>query len=253
MFLEVSKLTKNFGGLSAVDDFDMYLDKGQIVGLLGPNGAGKTTIFNLITGFIRPKAGKVVFDGIDITGKSPHKIAALGMGRTFQLTPLFANFTTLENVVASFYLHSKTSFWNTLFNMHTYKQKEAYALESSNKILEQVGLSRVKDEYAKNLPHGFQKMLGIARALAIKPKLLMLDEPLSGMNTEEINFTMDIIRKMQKEGLTIFIIEHNMQILDLCNKVIAINFGKKICDGSVAEVRSNPDVIKAYLGEQNVA
>lgn len=253
MLLEIRGLTKNFGGLIAVDQFSMSVGEGQIVGLIGPNGAGKTTVFNLITGVIRPSAGKVEFDGKDVTGKNPHTLANSGIGRTFQLTPLFTEFTTLENVVASYYLHPRTGFWDAFLNTPTYRQNESYALDQSLQILDLVGLSKVKDERAKNLPHGFQKMLGIARALAVQPRLLMLDEPLGGMNTDEIAFTMDIMAKVRKEGMTILVIEHNMQILDLCDRVVAINFGQKIGEGTVEEVRNNPEVIKAYLGEQNVA
>jgi branched-chain amino acid transport system ATP-binding protein len=249
MLLEVSGLTKNFGGLAAVNQFDMTIKQGDIVGLIGPNGAGKTTIFNLITGVIRPDSGKVVLNGRDITGESPHTIAAYGIGRTFQLTPLFADFTTLQNVTASIYLHSRSNFWSTFFNTQQYKHNEACALQKSSQILELVGLGKVKNELAKNLSHGYQKMLGIARALAVQPRLLMLDEPLGGMNTDEISFTMDIMEKMRQEGMTILVIEHNMQILDLCDEVVAINFGQKICNGCVADVRNHPEVIKAYLGE----
>jgi branched-chain amino acid transport system ATP-binding protein len=253
MLLEIHDLTKNFGGLVAVNEFSMGVGEGQIVGLIGPNGAGKTTIFNLITGVIRPSAGMIEFNGKNVTGKSPHFLASAGIGRTFQLTPLFTEFTTLENVVASYYLHPRTSFWDALIDTPTYRRNEAFALEQSLKILELVGLGKVKDERAKNLPHGYQKMLGIARALAVQPRLLMLDEPLGGMNTDEIVFTMEIMAKVRSQGMTILVIEHNMQILDLCDHVVAINFGQKIGEGSVAEVRNNPEVIKAYLGEQNVA
>ncbi len=253
VLLEIRGLTRNFGGLIAVDQFSMSVGEGQIVGLIGPNGAGKTTVFNLVTGVIRPSTGKVVFGGKDVTGKSPHTIAGYGIARTFQLTPLFAEFTTLENVVASYYLHPRTGFWDAFFSTPTYRRNEAHALEQSLQILDLVGLSKVKDERARNLPHGYQKMLGIARALAVQPRLLMLDEPLSGMNTDEIAFTMDIMARMRRQGMTILVIEHNMQILDLCDHVVAINFGQKICEGTVVEVRNNPDVIKAYLGEQSAA
>ncbi len=249
MLLEVSGLSKHFGGLKAVNEFGMNIEQGQIVGLIGPNGAGKTTIFNLITGVIKPDEGKVIFNKKNITRKTPHYIALQGIGRTFQLTPLFANFTTLENVTASYYLHPRSGFWGTLFNTRTYRQNESQVQEKSNQILDLVGLGRVKNEYAKNLSHGYQKMLGIARALAVEPKLLMLDEPLGGMNTDEMTFTMDIMTKMRSQGMTILVIEHNMQILDLCDQVVAINFGEKICDGCVADVRNHPEVIKAYLGE----
>ncbi len=253
MLLEVSGLTKNFGGLVAVNQFDMKVKQGDIVGLIGPNGAGKTTVFNLITGVLRPTAGQVLFAGKDITGIGPHKVAALGIGRTFQLTPLFPDFTTLENVFASYYLHPRSGFWDIFFNTKTYRRNEAEALDQSIEILELVGLARVKDELAKNLSHGYQKMLGIARALAVKPKLLLLDEPLGGMNADEIVFTMDIMAKLRAQGMSILVIEHNMQILDLCDHVVAINFGEKICHGTVEEVRSNPEVIKAYLGAEGAA
>jgi branched-chain amino acid transport system ATP-binding protein len=253
VLLDIHDLTKNFGGLVAVNQFSMSVAEGEIVGLIGPNGAGKTTVFNLVTGVIRPSAGKVEYDGKDVTGKSPHFLASSGIGRTFQLTPLFTEFTTLENVVASYYLHPRSSFWDAFLNTPTYRRNEAFALEQSLKILELVGLSKVKDERARNLPHGYQKMLGIARALAVQPRLLLLDEPLGGMNTDEIAFTMDIMAKVRDQGMTILVIEHNMQILDLCDRVVAINFGQKIGEGTVDEVRNNPDVITAYLGEQNAA
>jgi branched-chain amino acid transport system ATP-binding protein len=248
--LEISGLTRYFSGLHAVENFGMTIHQGDTTGLIGPNGAGKTTIFNLITGVIRPDTGKTIFNGKDITGKGPYQIAKYGIGRTFQLTPLFTDFTTLQNVVASCYLHPLSGFWDTLFNTPTYRLNEAQALEESHRIIDMVGLSKVEGEMAKNLPHGYQKMLGIARALAIRPTLLLLDEPLGGMNTGEIDFTLDIMKKLKQQGITILVIEHNMQILNLCDHVVAINFGQKICDGCVDEVRNNSEVIKAYLGER---
>ena len=249
MLLEINGLSKRFGGLQAVNNLELKVDSGQIVGLIGPNGAGKTTVFNLITGVIKPDEGKVLFNGKDITKKSPHNIAALGIGRTFQLTPLFADFTTNENVLASQYLNAKSNFWDVLLNTRKYRSHEATANKESGKIIERVGLNKVRNELAKNLSHGYQKMLGIARALAVKPKLLMLDEPLGGLNTNEIAFTMEIMQKLQKEGVSILIIEHNMQILDICDQVFAINFGQNICYGCAEDVCNNPEVIKAYLGD----
>ena len=253
MQIEISGLTKYFGGLAAVSQLDMYVNEGEIVGLIGPNGAGKTTIFNLITGVFPPTKGRVIFDGTDITGRKPHVIAKLGIGRTFQLNPLFADFTVLQNVSASFYLHPRSSLPDVYFNTATYRRNEAYILEQSLEILHLVGLDRVKDELAKNLPHGYQKMLGMARALAIRPKLLLLDEPLAGMNPDEIDFTMTAIKKTKQQGITLVLVEHNMQIMDLCDRVVVINFGQKIAEGSAEEVRRNKDVIRAYFGGEHVA
>lgn len=253
MLLEVSGLTKYFGGLAAVSQFDMHVNEGEIAGLIGPNGAGKTTLFNLVTGVLRPTRGKVMFDGNDITNKKPHQVAELGIGRTFQLNPLFANFTVLQNVSASFHLHPRSSLLDIYFNTATYRNNEAYILEQSLEILKLVGLDQVKDELAKNLPHGYQKMLGIARALAVKPKLLLLDEPIAGMNPDEIDFTMTGIRKTRQKGTTIVVVEHNMRIMDLCDRVVVINFGKKITEGLPKEVRENQEVIQAYFGGEHAA
>jgi branched-chain amino acid transport system ATP-binding protein len=253
MLLEISGLTKYFGGLAAVSQFDMSVNDGEILGLVGPNGAGKTTLFNLVTGVLRPTKGNVIFDGKDITGKKPHVIAEIGIGRTFQLNPLFGDFTVLENVVASFHLRPRSSRLATYFNTATYRRNEAYILDQSLEILQLVGLDKVKYEFAKNLPHGYQKMLGTARALAVKPKLLLLDEPLAGMNPNEIDFTMAAIRKTRQQGVTIVLVEHNMQIMDLCDRVVVINFGQKIAEGLPAELRENIDVIRAYFGGEHVA
>jgi len=253
MLLEIRGLTKYFGGLAAVSQLDMYVNEEEILGLIGPNGAGKTTVFNLITGVHRPTRGKVMFDGKDITNKKPHRVAELGIGRTFQLNPLFANFTVLQNVSASFHLHPRSSLLDIYFNTANYRNNEAYILEQSLEILKLVGLDRVKDELAKNLPHGYQKMLGIARALAVKPKLLLLDEPIAGMNPDEIDFTMTGIRKTRQQGTTIVVVEHNMRIMDLCDRVVVINFGKKITEGLPEEVRENKEVIQAYFGGEHAA
>ena len=253
MLLEIKGLTKQFGGLTAVNAFDMYVNPLEIVGLIGPNGAGKSTLFNMITGVYPSTRGKVTFDGKDITRTKPHQVAALGIGRTFQLNPLFADFTVLQNVSASFHLHPRSSLFDIYFNTATYRKNEAYIQAQSLEILKLVGLEKVKDELAKNLPHGFQKMLGVARALATRPKMLLLDEPLGGMNPSEIEFSLNSIRKMREEGMTILIVEHNMQILDLCDRVVVISFGQKICEGLPKEVRENKDVISAYFGGEHAA
>ena len=253
MLLELKGLSKYFGGLAAVNQFDMYVNQGEIVGLIGPNGAGKTTVFNLITGVFPPTRGQVIYDGADITGKKPHKVAELGIGRTFQLNPLFGEFSVLQNVSASFHLHPRSSLLDIYFNTATYRRNEGYILEQSLEILRLVGLEHVRGELARNLPHGYQKMLGVARALATRPKLLLLDEPLAGMNPAEIEFTLTNIRKTKEQGVTILIVEHNMQILELCDRVVVISFGQKISEGLPREVREDRGVILAYLGGGHVA
>jgi branched-chain amino acid transport system ATP-binding protein len=251
--LEITGLAKHFGGLAAVSGFDMYVNQGEIVGLIGPNGAGKTTVFNLITGVVAPSAGRVIYEGVDVTGMKPHKIAKLGIGRTFQLNPLFGDFTVLENVSASFCIRPRSSLLGMYFNTSTYRRNEAFILGESLKILQSVGLDRVKNELARNLPHGYQKMLGVARALATMPHLLLLDEPLGGMNPSEIDFTLRNIEKARKEGITVLIVEHNMKILNLCDRVAVISFGVKICEGTAGEVRANQEVVKAYFGGEHAA
>jgi branched-chain amino acid transport system ATP-binding protein len=253
VFLEIKSLTKHFGGLSAVGQLDMRVNKGEIVGLIGPNGAGKSTVFNLVTGVFPPTKGKVIFNDQDITGKKPHQVATLGIGRTFQLNPLFGDFTVLENVTASFHLRPKSNIISIYLNTPTYRKNEAYIREQSLNILRLVGLEKVRHELAKNLPHGYQKMLGVARALATRPQLLLLDEPLGGMNPSEIDFTLNSIRQTREQGVTFLIVEHNMQILDLCDRVVVINFGQKICEGTPQEVREDAQVIRAYFGGEHAA
>jgi branched-chain amino acid transport system ATP-binding protein len=248
MLFETKNLSKHFSGLVAVDKLSMYVNEGEIMGLIGPNGAGKSTVFNLITGVLRPSEGTVTFQGKDITGESPHIIAELGIGRTFQMNPLFPDFTVLENVVASFQCRPKSSWLDIFFNTTAYRKNEINILKQSLEILELVGLYKIKDELAKSQPHGYQKMLGMARALAVKPKLLLLDEPLSGMNPEEIEFALTAIRKTRDQGVTIILVEHNMRVLELCDRVVVISFGKKIAEGLPTEVRSNAEVTRAYFG-----
>jgi branched-chain amino acid transport system ATP-binding protein len=253
MFLETKGLTRYFGGLAAVYELDLSIEEGEIVGLIGPNGAGKTTVFNLITGFLKPSGGKVFFEGKDISGKKPHLIAKRGIGRTFQLAYLFPEFTVFENIVSSFNLYPKSGFWEALFKTPAYRRKERDISAHAREILELVGLEDVKDVLGKNLPHGYQKLLTMARALAIKPKLLLLDEPIAGMSLEEINYAMSVIKKISSQGVTILLVEHNMRIMNLCDRVIVINFGHKIAEGSMEEVRQNEEVMSAYFGKEHAA
>jgi branched-chain amino acid transport system ATP-binding protein len=253
VLLEIDRLTKYFGGLVAVFDVGMSVDDGEVVGLIGPNGAGKTTIINLISGFLRPSGGSIIFDGKNITKKKPHLIARLGIGRTFQIVPLLSEFTVFQNVVASFYLSADSSLWGSIFRTSKYCEREKYIVSQAEENLQLVGLGTVRDELAKNLPHGYQKMLGLASALSVKPKLLLLDEPTAGMNPDEINLALKAIDQVRLEGITILLIEHNMEVMNICERIIVINYGRKIAEGSLEELRKNEDVIRAYLGEEYAA
>jgi branched-chain amino acid transport system ATP-binding protein len=254
MLLKTTRLTKHFGGLAAVSEFDMSVDEGQIIGLIGPNGAGKTTILNLISGFLRLTRGSIIFDGKDITGKKPHLLARMGIGRTFQISPLFGEFTTFKNIVASFYLSADSSLLGAILNTPRYRKKEEYILHQAEENLQLVGLGKVRDELAKNLPHGHQKVLDLARALAVKPKLLLLDEPIGGMSSEEIDLALKAIDKVRLQGTTILLVEHNMTVvMSLCDRIIVVNYGEKIAEGSPEEVRQNKDVIRAYFGGEYAA
>ncbi len=248
MLLEITALTKYFGGLAAVSQLDVNIKEGEIMGLIGPNGAGKTTIINLISGFLRPTKGRIIFEGNDITGKKPHLLAKMGIGRTFQVSPFFGEFTTFKNIVASFYLAADSSLWGSIFHPPAYRKKEEAISKHAEENLQLVGLTKVRNELAKNLPHGYQKVLDLARALAIKPKLLLLDEPLAGMNPNEITLALEAIEKVRLQGTTILLVEHNMVVLDICDRVTVVSFGQKIAEGSPAEVRKNEEVIRAYLG-----
>ena len=246
--LETKGLTKRFGGLTVMNDLNFSIEEGEIKGLLGPNGAGKSTFFNLITGVYMPTSGTITYNGKDITKAKPHQVAELGIGRTFQLNPLFGEFTVFENVTAAFHLRPHTSVPQIFFNTKTYKENEEYAAKEADEILEFLGLSHVRNELARNLPHGYQKILGVARALATQPKLIMLDEPLGGMNPEEIAFSIDAISKMRDRGITVLVVEHNMQILDILDSVTVISFGEKIFEGTPEGMRQDPTVIETYFG-----
>jgi branched-chain amino acid transport system ATP-binding protein len=250
--LETKGLTKYFGGLAAVNKLDMSVHEGEIVGLMGPNGAGKTTVFNLITGIHRPSSGRVIFQGSEIGGKKPHTIAACGIGRTFQFAYLFPDFTVLENVVASFHLDPKCGFWEGLLNTRSYQQKEERILDEAMEILGLVGLLREKDILGKNLPHGPQKLLTMARALAVRPKLLLLDEPIGGMHFDEVNRAISAIKRIRSEGTTIVLVEHNMRLMRLCERIVVMDFGEKIAEGTYEEVKNHDHVMRAYFGHEYV-
>ena len=248
MLLQTKDLCKRFKGLKAINNLNLHVDKGEILGLIGPNGAGKSTFFNLVTGVFPPTSGEIIFENKDITKKRPYQVAMMGIGRTFQLNPLFGDFTVFENITAAHYLHPHSSLLSIYFNTKKYRENEKESARSADEIIEFLRLTPMRNELAKNLPHGYQKMLGVARALATMPKLLMFDEPLGGMNPEEIHFTIDAIKSMRDSGMTVLVVEHNMQILSICDRVTVISFGEKICDGTPDEVRRNEDVIRTYLG-----
>jgi branched-chain amino acid transport system ATP-binding protein len=252
--LEVRGLTKYFGGLAAVNEFDLSINKGELVGLIGPNGAGKTTTFNLLTGFLRPTRGKIMLEGNDIVGRKPHFVAEKGMVRTFQATSIFPNFTVLQSIVAASHLNPKVVFWEATLHASNSRKKDEHILNQSLEIIRFMGLEGVKDTPAKSLPHGHKRILGIAIALAAKPKLLLLDEPLSGMNAEEVYEMVGLIKRIWQRGITILLIEHNMRAtMSLCQRIVVLNFGKKIAEGSPEEIKGNNEVIRAYFGTSKYA
>ena len=253
VLLEIRGLTKYFGGLAAVHNLDISVHEGELVGLMGPNGAGKTTVFNLITGIFHPSKGQIIFEGKEIGREKPHYIAECGIGRTFQFAYLFPEFTVLENVVASFHLDPKCGFWEGLFNTPSYRRKEERIFNEAMEILQLVGLEREKDSVARNLPHGPQKLLTMARALAIRPKLLLLDEPIGGMRYDEVNHTMSAIERIRSQGTTIVLVEHNMRLMRLCERIVVIDFGEKIAEGTYEEIKNHEEVMRAYFGHKYVA
>jgi branched-chain amino acid transport system ATP-binding protein len=244
--LETRDLTKHFGGLAAVSHVGLTVGEGEIVGLIGPNGAGKTTCFNLLSGFLRPTAGTIVFGGEDITGLRPQQVAARGLVRTFQLTTLFHEMTALENVLLGLHLHARTGLRQVLFSRRIFPPDE---VARSREVLEFTGLTAVADQLARNLPHGHQRVLGIAMALAARPRLLLLDEPVTGMNLEESGRVMALVKTIRDRGTTILLVEHNMRaVMGTCERIVVLNFGQKLAEGSPAQVSTSAAVIEAYLG-----
>ena len=247
--LEIEGLTKFFGGLAALSEVDISVKPGEILGLIGPNGAGKTTFFNLVSGVLRPTRGRVIFEGNDITSEKTHSIAERGIVRTFQATNICPDFTVLKNIILSCHLKPKIGLLETVFHTPSSRRKEKDILHRSQAILDLVGLNVMAGVTARNLAHGHKRILGIAIALAAEPKLLLLDEPLSGMNAEEVSETMKLIRRLWQSGITILLIEHNMRAaMSLCQRIVVLNFGKKIAEGPPEEIKGNQEVIRAYLG-----
>jgi branched-chain amino acid transport system ATP-binding protein len=249
LLLETKNLTKSFGGLIAVNNLKLEINEGEIVGLIGPNGAGKTTVFNLITGFFPPTNGTILFKGQRINGLRPDKIAEKGCVRTFQPTKIFSEYSVMKNILMAQHVHPKIRSWEAFLMPPSARIKDSLLNKKAEEILELVGIDSQKDEQAQNLPHGHQQALGIAIALAAHPKLLLLDEPATGMNPEESMIMMQRIRKIAANGISIVIIEHDMKvIMNLCSRIIAINYGAKIAEGTPEEIKANNEVIQAYLG-----
>ena len=246
--LHIENLTMQFGGVVAVDNFSMDINKGEIVALIGPNGAGKTTAFNAVTGVYQPTSGRVILNGENITGLRPDQITARGIARTFQNIRQFSSMTVFENVLTAHHLRRTSNLFSATFRLNRLEEKRMR--EDTEALLKKVDLYELKDEMAVSLPYGKQRLLEIVRALASGPKLLLLDEPAAGMNPQETDELGEFIKRIRSEfDLTVFIIEHHMNlVMKISDRIYVIEFGKQIAEGKPEEIQNNPDVIEAYLG-----
>ena len=250
--LKLTQLSKRFGGLSVLQDVNFEVPAGSVFGLIGPNGAGKTTVFNLITGLLAPSGGGIEFDGRSLVGVAPHQITRRGLGRTFQNIRIFKEMSLLENVVVGMHAHLGYGVPALLFALPGFRAQEQRARAKAHELLSWVGLDHKAEDIADNLSYGDQRKLELARALATEPRLLLLDEPVAGMNSGEKVELMTLVRKIAERGYTIFMIEHDMRfVMGLCQRIAVLNFGRIIAEGTPDEIKNNPDVIEAYLGRED--
>ena len=253
----IDQLSISFGGLVAVDRVSLQVKSGSIFSIIGPNGAGKTTIFNCISGLYKPDSGKILFNGEDLTGLKPHRVAQKGIARTFQNIELFSRMTTMENLMLGRHIHMKTGVWSgaTFFRRGSKAAREEIEHRARvEKIIGLLDLQSARNQFVGSLPYGTQKLIELGRALALEPKLLLLDEPSAGMNSEEKQDLIFWVKDIQDElGVTILLIEHDMKmVMDISDRILAINFGRPIIEGNPEEVQKHPEVLKAYLGEDEV-